>query len=113
MGGGWFRREYVVADIAGIVNSAQLRVRFLASDLGAGSVVEAGVDGVEVFTYVCDDAVFGDLDDDGIVGINDFLILLAEWGPCDQPCPPSCPADLDEDCTVGINDFLLVLANWT
>jgi V8-like Glu-specific endopeptidase len=113
VGGGWFRREYVVADIAGIVNSTQLRVRFLASDLGAGSVVEAGVDGVEVFTYVCDDAVFGDLDDDGIVGINDFLILLAEWGPCDQPCPPSCPADLDEDCTVGINDFLLVLANWT
>jgi len=113
VGGGWFRKEFLVADIAGIVNSTQLRLRFLASDLGDGSVVEAGVDGVEVFTFICDENVFGDLDDDGIVGINDFLILLAEWGPCDQPCPPSCAADLDDDCTVGINDFLLLLGNWT
>ena len=113
VGGGWFRKEFLVADIAGIVNSDQFRVRFLASDLGAGSVVEAGVDGVEVFSYVCDGTVLGDLDDDGIVGANDFLILLAEWGPCDQPCPPSCAADLDDDCTVGVNDFLLLLANWT
>ncbi len=113
VGGGWFRKEFLVADIAGIVNTAQLRVRFLASDLGAGSVIEAGVDGVEVFSYICDGTVLGDLDDDGIVGINDFLILLDEWGPCDQPCPPSCAADLDDDCTVGINDFLLLLANWT
>ena len=111
--GGWFRKEFVIADIPGIVNTAQFRVRFLASDLGAGSVVEAGVDDVQVFTFICDGTVFGDLDDDGIVGINDFLILLAEWGPCDQPCPPSCAADLDDDCTVGINDFLLLLANWT
>ena len=90
-----------------------LRVRFLASDLGAGSVVEAGVDGVNVFTYVCDETVFGDLNDDGIVGINDFLILLAEWGPCADPCPPYCLGDIDENCDVGINDLLLLLANWT
>jgi len=25
---------------------------------------------------------FGDLDGDGVVGINDFLALLANWGPC-------------------------------
>jgi len=56
--------------------------------------------------------ILTDLDGDGIVGSNDLLILLAEWGPCDQPCPPSCAADLDDDCTVGINDFLLLLANW-
>ena len=111
--GGWFRKEFLVADIAGIVNSAQLRVRFLASDLGAGSVVEAGVDGVDVFTYVCDETVFGDLNDDGIVGINDFLILLAEWGPCADPCPPFCLGDIDENCDVGISDLLLLLANWT
>ncbi len=113
MSGGWFRKEFLVADIRGIVNSTQLRVRFLASDLGAGSVVEAGVDGVDVFTYVCDETVFGDLNDDGIVGINDFLILLAEWGPCADPCPPYCLGDIDENCDVGINDLLLLLANWT
>ncbi len=61
----------------------------------------------------CDADVLGDLNGDGIVGIDDFLLLLAACGPCDQPCPPSCAADLDDDCDVGILDFLLLLANWT
>ena len=52
-----------------------------------------------------------DLDGDGIVGITDFLWLLAAWGPCDD-CD-HCPADLDNDCTVGVTDFLLLLASWT
>ncbi len=55
----------------------------------------------------------GDLDGDGIVGILDFLGLLAAWGPCAAPCPPSCPADLDGDCSVGITDLLTLLANWS
>ncbi len=55
----------------------------------------------------------GDLDGDGVVGINDFLALLAAWGPCPGPCPPSCAGDLDGDCTVGITDFLSLLANWS
>ncbi len=51
-------------------------------------------------------------DGDGSVGIVDFLLLLAAWGPCSDPCPPSCPADLDGDCLVGIIDFLALLGNW-
>ncbi len=53
-----------------------------------------------------------DLDGDGSVGIVDFLALLAAWGPCTGPCPPSCPADFDGDCSVGIVDFLTLLAAW-
>ena len=49
----------------------------------------------------------GDLDGSGDVGINDFLDLLAAWGP-----NPGHPADLDGDDVVGINDFLELLANW-
>ena len=49
----------------------------------------------------------GDLDGSGDVGINDFLDLLAAWGP-----NPGHPADLDGDDVVGINDFLQLLANW-
>jgi hypothetical protein len=55
----------------------------------------------------------GDIDGDGIVGISDFLTLLAAWGPCADPCPPACAADLDGDCTVEIADFLLLIANWS
>ncbi len=50
-----------------------------------------------------------DLDGDGIVGIVDFLALLANWGPADM----CLPADLDFDGEVGITDFLILLGNWT
>ena len=56
------------------------------------------------------DVILGDIDGDGIVGINDFLDLLAAWGACVEDC---CLADLDLDGQVGINDFLDVLANWS
>ena len=73
----------------------------------------AGVDYLDVsnapFSIV---PVPGDLNEDGVVGIVDFLALLAVWGPCPGRCPPSCPADLDDDCVVGITDFLILLANW-
>ncbi|MHC4614236.1 MAG: choice-of-anchor Q domain-containing protein, partial [Planctomycetota bacterium] len=51
-----------------------------------------------------------DLNGDGSVGVNDFLILLAAWGPC-ADCN-NCPADFDGDCEVGVTDFLQLLANW-
>jgi hypothetical protein len=56
--------------------------------------------------------VGGDVDGDGTVAIVDFLLLLAAWGPCPEPCPPFCSADFDFDCNVGVNDFLTMLANW-
>ena len=53
-----------------------------------------------------------DFDGDGDVDITDFLTLLASWGPCAVPCPPSCVADIDDDCQVGISDLLELLATW-
>ncbi|MEE9129955.1 MAG: FG-GAP repeat protein [Phycisphaerales bacterium] len=52
----------------------------------------------------------GDLDCNGVVGASDLLILLVNWGPCDD-CK-DCPADLDGDCIVGASDLLILLANW-
>ncbi len=54
----------------------------------------------------------GDVDGDGLVGIDDFLFLLGNWGPCPAE-PESCPADFDGDEEVGINDFLILIGNWT
>jgi hypothetical protein len=55
----------------------------------------------------------GDLNGDGTVGIVDFLMLLAVWGPCGDPCPPSCGGDLNGNCAVGGFDFVELLANWS
>jgi hypothetical protein len=49
----------------------------------------------------------GDINGDGEVGINDFLWLLSDWGPCGD-----CPSDLDADGMVGVVDFLKLLARW-
>ena len=59
------------------------------------------------------DVLPSDLNGDGIIGVDDFLFLLGNWGPCSEPCPPSCVADFDGDCNVGITDFLILLGNWT
>jgi 6-phosphogluconolactonase (cycloisomerase 2 family) len=54
----------------------------------------------------------GDLDGDGSVSTADLLILLSAWGPCPEPCPPTCAADLDGDCQVATSDLLILLAAW-
>jgi hypothetical protein len=50
---------------------------------------------------------FGDTNDNGEVGVEDFLQMLADWGPCG-----SCPADIDHDGNIGVSDFLSLLARW-
>lgn len=55
-------------------------------------------------------AITGDLDNNGTVNVFDLLILLSEWGDCDDP--NACPADLDENGIVNVFDLLTLLANW-
>ncbi|MHC4416174.1 MAG: hypothetical protein ACYS0G_12910 [Planctomycetota bacterium] len=52
----------------------------------------------------------GDLDGDGVTGVRDLLILLANWGAC--PPEGDCPSDLDGDGLVGVSDLLILLVNW-
>ena len=110
----WHHAEFLPADIVaetGLTMTPNMVFRFTAADGNPQSIVEVALDAFQLLEVQCD--VFGDLDGDGIVGITDFLALLAAWGPCPNPCPPSCAADLDGDCDVGITDFLGLLANWS
>lgn len=52
----------------------------------------------------------GDLDADGVVGSPDLILLLGQWGRCND-CN-DCPADLDDDCVVGPSDLVILLGNW-
>jgi hypothetical protein len=49
--GGWYHKSFVISEF--VVPTDQMKVRFTASDLGNGSVVEAGVDGVEIKVISC------------------------------------------------------------
>jgi hypothetical protein len=105
-GGGWIFVEHRIADI--ITPTANMRVRFNASDLGEGSVVEAGVDEVTIRLAACEEAAcVGDVDGSGVVDFTDLVGVLALWGPC-----PGCPEDLDGSGVVGFDDLVTLLAAW-
>ena len=39
-----------------------------------------------------------------------LLLLLAAWGPCEDPA--GCPTDLNGDGAVDLADLLLLLSGW-
>ena len=51
-----------------------------------------------------------DIDQDGVVGILDFLDLLSLWGPAD--CSVFKRGDLNMDGEVGVTDLLILLEAW-
>jgi hypothetical protein len=48
----------------------------------------------------------GDIDDDGIVGVEDLLAVIAGWGSSDPD------ADLNNDGTVNVEDLLVLIGAW-
>jgi len=50
----------------------------------------------------------GDINGDGIVNVDDLLLVLGAWGP-----NPGHPADINGDGVVNVEDLLIVLANWS
>lgn len=57
---------------------------------------------------VLGEAIPGDLNGDGVINVADLLLLLADWGFCND-----CPADLNDDNLVNVLDLLALLSAWT
>jgi hypothetical protein len=53
------------------------------------------------------DRCSGDFNADGNINVNDLLILIAAWGPCE-----GCAQDLNGDGAVNVNDLLVLIAAW-
>ncbi|MDP6479300.1 MAG: hypothetical protein QGI75_04585 [Phycisphaerales bacterium] len=48
-----------------------------------------------------------DVDGDGLIGVDDVLMIIGAWGPCS-----GCAADVDGDGAVDVDDLLAVVAAW-
>lgn len=51
-----------------------------------------------------------DINGDGVVNVEDLLILIGAWGPCDDP--GACAADLNGDQHVNVEDLLILVGAW-
>ncbi|HEB60348.1 MAG TPA: hypothetical protein ENJ06_00830 [Phycisphaeraceae bacterium] len=80
-GGGWIYHQFNVADIPGLNPTANMKMRFVAADENAGSIVEAALDDFQVISEgQCDETCAGDLDGDGDIDQSDLGILLSAYG---------------------------------
>jgi len=78
--GGWITKQFSLNEIPGFIPTNQFRIRFSASDLGDGSVVEAGVDGFELASFDCSNPCVADINGDGALNFFDISAFLTLFG---------------------------------
>jgi murein tripeptide amidase MpaA len=104
--GGWFYREFHVADF--VTPTAHVKLRFVASDYGEDSLVEAAVDDFQVIGSGCGvEPCLGDLDGDGLRDLSDLCELLAHYGMTGGAGYED--GDLDSDGDVDVSDLSALL----
>lgn len=105
--GGWYQKQFDVSDF--VAPTASVRVRFRASDLGSGSIIEAAVDDFRVTTIDCTSPCAADVNGGGL-DVTDLLDFLDAFGTCEgQPAPCSSggiSGDFNGDTIVDVLDFL-------
>ncbi|MGB2769530.1 MAG: choice-of-anchor J domain-containing protein, partial [Candidatus Zixiibacteriota bacterium] len=107
---GWNEHTFMIGDFVTLTN--QVKVRFEASDLNEGSVVEAGIDDFTVSVYACSYVVSGDANGDGEVGLSDvvyFINYLYKGGPAPECDPVTDCGDPNVDEVVDVADVLYLV----
>jgi photosystem II stability/assembly factor-like uncharacterized protein len=101
--GGWIYHEFHVTDVITPLTS-QMQLRFVASDEGDGSIVEAAIDDLEITDFTCDETPCeGDLNGDGFRDLSDLGIVLASFQVDDG-------GDINGDGITDLQDLGILLA---
>jgi len=105
--GGWYEYEFQVSDY--VSPTSQIKLRFDASDLNYGSVVEAAIDDVYVKRFECQTYIPGDADDSKSVDIDDVVYLIDyvfQSGP--EPIPLAS-GSVDCEGVIDIDDIVYLI----
>ncbi len=81
--GGWYAVSYSLGTIAGFTPNDQFRIRFIAEDNDGGSIVEAGIDAVNLQVVNCDAGCPADLNGDGNLDFFDVSEFLTAFNAMD------------------------------
>ena len=68
-----------------------------------------GPDGLQGWVVELESELPADVNNDGVVGVDDLLMVINDWGPC----MIFCPADINDDGAVDVDDLLAVIEGWT
>jgi hypothetical protein len=111
--GGWLYHEFSVADV--IVPTTQMQMRFIASDEGDGSLVEAALDDFEASSFECL-GEFEDCNGNGIVDSDDIASGRSDDnngnGVPDECDSVGCPGDINFDGVINLDDLAELLGNY-
>ncbi len=100
--GGWIEHDFRVADF--VTPTSQVRLRFIASDFAPGSIVEAAIDDLRAYEFVCSCPT--DVNGDGQTDLQDLSLLLGNFGSSGA----NLPGDINDDGVVDLVDLSALLA---
>ncbi len=96
----WVNKQFNLTTL-GISPTSQMKLRLVARDEGTGSIIEAGVDDVQLFALGCPTSgCYADCDSSGTLAIDDFICFQTLFAIGDPY------ADCDSSGTLNIDDFI-------
>ena len=110
--GGWYAHQFRVTDF--VIPTSTVRLKFVASDMGGSSTVEAAVDDLQVNGFLCNGAGCPrpgcdfDLAANCLIDLQDLMVILAEFGHTGV----GVPADLNGNGVVDLADLSMFLATY-
>ncbi|MEM8834811.1 MAG: choice-of-anchor B family protein [Planctomycetota bacterium] len=108
--GMWETKRYAIADF--VTPTDEIRVRFEASDLFNGSIVEAGVDDLTIEFETCPAIVDcpSDANGDGVTTTGDITFVVSNLG-AGSPGASGTPGDVNGDGVTTTGDITFVVSN--
>ncbi len=106
--GGWFENSFWASDF--VTPTDQMKLRFDASDLNDGSVVEAAVDAVVVKTFLCGPQyICGDSNGDEIINVSDAVYIVNHIFAAGNPIDPMEAGDANCDGLCNVSDAVWII----